>query len=74
MREEIGVKIDQIEIVKQLNPQDVRTGFQIYPFVAFIPSDSYFQIDKYEVDKIIKVPIIKLLDTSCYKMVNIKRK
>jgi len=70
--EEIGVKIDQIEMVKQLNPQDVRTGFQIHPFVAFIPSNSYFQIDKYEVDKIIKVPIIKLLDTSCYKMINIK--
>ena len=34
VEEEIGVKIDQIEIVKQLNPQDVRTGFQIYPFVA----------------------------------------
>ena len=59
-------------MVKQLNPQDVRTGFQIHPFVAFIPSNSYFQIDKYEVDKIIKVPIIKLLDTSCYKMINIK--
>ena len=72
VREEIGIKIEQIEMVKQLKPQDVRTGFQIHPFVAFIPSDSYFQIDKYEVDKIIKVPIIKLLDTSCYRMVNIK--
>ena len=65
--EEIGVKIDQIEMVKQLNPQDVRTGFQIHPFVAFIPSDSYFQIDTYEVDKIIKVPIIDFLILAAIK-------
>ena len=70
--EEIGIKIEQIEMVKQLEPQDVRTGFQIHPFVAFIPSESFFQIDKYEVDKIIKIPIIKLLDTTCYKMINVK--
>jgi 8-oxo-dGTP pyrophosphatase MutT (NUDIX family) len=70
--EEIGIKFEQIEMVKQLKPQDVRTGFQIHPFVAFIPSDSNFQIDKYEVDRIIKVPIIKLLDTSCYKMINVR--
>lgn len=60
--EEIGLKAEDVEILGELDDTPTRTsGFNISPFVAFIPHPYEFRLNHFEIDEIFSVPISDLL-------------
>jgi len=55
--EEIGIKKKDIEILGKLKARNTTTGFYIFPFVGFIHSLDELQINKFEVERIIYIPV-----------------
>ncbi len=77
-KEEIGLKKDGIEILGELEAENTTTGFYIYPFVSFIHNLDEIQINKFEVDRIIYIPLNWLRNpknsyTEIYKGQNTER-
>ncbi len=58
--EEIGIKKKDIEILGKLEARNTTTGFYIYPFVGFVHNLNGIQINKFEVERIIYIPLIWL--------------
>ena len=65
--EEIGLAPGDVDVLGELD--DVPTAssnYVISPFVGAIPYPYKFQLDKWETEELIEVPIASLLDTDCY--------
>lgn len=64
--EEIGLRIEDVEILGELDDElTTISNYIVSPFVAMIPWPYQFQINKREVDELIQVPISALLDKDC---------
>jgi 8-oxo-dGTP pyrophosphatase MutT (NUDIX family) len=60
--EELGLKTRDVEIVGELDDTPTTTsGFNISPFVAFIPYPYKFSLSPYEISEVFNVPISALL-------------
>jgi 8-oxo-dGTP pyrophosphatase MutT (NUDIX family) len=76
--EEIGLAAEDIQVLGELDDQEsVTTNFLITPFPAVIPYPYDFQLDRYEVHKLLEVPIATLLaqndqpgETTTYRKIN----
>jgi 8-oxo-dGTP pyrophosphatase MutT (NUDIX family) len=61
-REEIGLKSEDAEIVGDLdNTPTTTSGYNISPFVAFIPYPYKFTLSPYEITEIFSIPVSALL-------------
>ncbi len=60
--EEIGLKTEDVEILGELDDTPTRaSGFNISPFVGFIPYPYEFSLNRFEIDEIFSVPVSDLL-------------
>lgn len=67
-REEIGLKAKDAEIVGELDDTPTTTsGYNIAPFVAFIPYPYKFVLSPYEITDIFSVPVPTLLHKASRK-------
>lgn len=60
--EEIGLKRDHVEIVAELDPYIIGTGFIVTPVVGLIDPKASFSPDPFEVAEIFEVPLSFLLE------------
>lgn len=61
-REEVGLKAEDIEIVGELDDTPTTTsGYNISPFVAFIPYPYKFKLSPFEISEIFSIPVSALL-------------
>lgn len=61
-REEVGLKAEDVDIVGELDDTPTTTsGFNISPFVAFIPYPYKFTMSPFEISEIFSVPFSALL-------------
>jgi len=66
--EEIGLRTEDVEVLGELDDEITTTSnYIVSPFVAVIPWPYRFQMNEYEVDEIIEIPVQALLDESCIK-------
>jgi len=66
--EEIGLRTGDIEILGELDDiLTIGTNYIISPFVAIIPWPYEFEVDRWETEEIIEVPISALLDEGCVR-------
>jgi len=64
--EEIGLRTGDNEILGELDDiLTIGTNYIISPFVAAIPWPYEFEVDRWETEEIIEVPISALLDEGC---------
>jgi 8-oxo-dGTP pyrophosphatase MutT (NUDIX family) len=64
--EEIGLRLEDIDVLGELDDEVTTTSnYIVSPFVGMIPWPYQFQINKYEVNEIIEVPIQALLNKDC---------
>jgi 8-oxo-dGTP pyrophosphatase MutT (NUDIX family) len=60
--EEIGLAVDDIQILGELDDQEsITTNYVITPFLALIPHPYHFRLDGHEVQELLEVPISALL-------------
>lgn len=62
--EEIGIKPDHINIIGELAPLKTVTGFEIFPYVAFIDQRFTLHVDLQEVSTVFEAPFTHFLDRS----------
>jgi 8-oxo-dGTP pyrophosphatase MutT (NUDIX family) len=72
--EEIGLNSHSINIIGQLLPYEVISGYIVTPIIAFITKDQDYVIDKNEVAEIFQVPLQYFLDFNNHYVVNIERR
>ena len=60
--EEMGIKREDVEVIRQLDQVSTRSGFAITPFVGAIPPGYPFASSNIEVAEILEVPLAELLD------------
>src|SRR4030042_3858738 len=61
-REEIGLKVEDAEIVGELDDTPTTTsGYNISPFVAFIPYPYKFVLSPFEITEFFSIPVSALL-------------
>ncbi|MBW1711678.1 MAG: CoA pyrophosphatase [Deltaproteobacteria bacterium] len=60
-QEEIGVKDSDVELVGRLRPTRTVSNYLVQPFVGIIPYPYPFQLNSFEVDSLVKVPLDQLL-------------
>lgn len=73
-QEEIGLRIDNIEIVGQLHSYQTISGYIVTPIVAFITVEQEFNIDHNEVAEIFQVPLHHFLNTDNHHSLHIRQK
>lgn len=59
--EEIGLEATDVEILGELDDYATTSGFNISPFVGFIPHPYEFRLNPYEIDDVFSVPVSVLL-------------
>ncbi|MEI6896050.1 MAG: CoA pyrophosphatase [Psychromonas sp.] len=64
--EEIGIEGHLIEIIGQLSPLKTTSGFEVFPFVAFVESNFTLKVDAQEVKSVFEVPLRFLLEDQNY--------
>lgn len=72
--EEIGVPPEFINIIGQLHPYQTISGYQIFPVVGFIDSQSSYIADKNEVSEIFHVPLRHFLNFNNHLSIEMKHK
>ena len=66
--EEVGLKAGDIEILGELDDMlTIGSGYIISPFVAVIPWPYQFEVDNWETEEVIEVPLSVLLDRDCIR-------
>jgi 8-oxo-dGTP pyrophosphatase MutT (NUDIX family) len=65
--EEIGVACESMEILFRLDQIVTMTGFRITPFLGLIAPGGRFAPNSEEVEKIIMVPLVKVLNQDNYR-------
>ncbi len=67
-REEVGLEPQDAQILGELDDFDtVVTGFRVRPVVAVVPSRYPFRPDPREVERLIHIPLARLLDPSIFR-------
>ncbi len=59
--EEIGLEAKDVEILGELDDYATTSGFNVSPFVGFIPHPYEFRLNPYEIDDVFSVPVSVLL-------------
>jgi 8-oxo-dGTP pyrophosphatase MutT (NUDIX family) len=63
--EEIGLQAKDVELIGELDDTPTKTtGFNISPFVAFIPYPYSFVRNSHEIDEILDIPLAAFMDTA----------
>jgi NTP pyrophosphohydrolases including oxidative damage repair enzymes len=65
-QEEIGVPPEQVEVVGRLDQIVTVTNFLITPHVGIIEGDVSFEISPVEVERLVLVPLAKVVDINSY--------
>ena len=65
--EEIDLMADRVEVLGELDDVVTISNYIISPFVAIIPWPYPFQVDRWETEEIIEIPISALLDKDCLR-------
>jgi|TARA_B110000908_G_C10250113_1_gene451461 8-oxo-dGTP pyrophosphatase MutT (NUDIX family) len=73
-QEEIGLNINEIEIVGQLHPYQTISGYIVTPIIAFISAKQNYIMDDNEVAEIFQVPLHHFLNTDNHHSINIVQK
>ena len=60
--EEMGIKREDVEVIRQLDQVATRSGFAITPLVGTIPPSYPFASSNIEVAEILEIPLTELLD------------
>ena len=60
--EEMGVLINDVEVLGKLNSVPTSSHFLITPYVATIPNPYKFELNRAEVESVIEVPITSLIE------------
>ena len=60
--EEIGISSDLIEVIGQLTPINTTSGFEVFPFVAFVEQRFNLKVDTQEVRSVFELPLAFLLN------------
>jgi len=60
--EEVGVKVQDVEILGKLDDMVTRSNFAVTPLVGTIPYPYSFKINEIEVAELLEVPLSHLLD------------
>ena len=60
--EEIGLEMDSVEILGELDDSVTITNFRICPYVGIIPYPYPFRLSTFEVERLIELPLDLLLD------------
>ncbi len=60
--EEIGVGREEVELLGRLDPLLTVTGFLVHPFVGTIPYPYDFRLNKFEVDRLLELPLTGLIE------------
>jgi 8-oxo-dGTP pyrophosphatase MutT (NUDIX family) len=60
--EEVGLRVEDVRLLGQMQPMPTLTRFMIYPFVGVIPYPYPFQSNPGEIDTLIEVPLAHLLN------------
>lgn len=66
-REEIGLNAAGVSVLGRLPDYVTRTGFDIAPFVAWLPADTAFAADGVEVARIFSVPLAYAMTSRNYR-------
>lgn len=61
--EEIGLKPDQVETLRQLSPVASRYGLKVTPFIGLVPEDVALVAEPGEIEAIFRVPLRFFLET-----------
>ncbi len=61
--EEIGLEVDPSKVIGCLPKVQTRTGFEITPFVAILPSLPELTVSEDEVHEVLEMPLTALLST-----------
>lgn len=65
--EEIGLEMDTVEILGELDDSVTITQFRICPYVGFIPYPYPFRLSRFEVERLIELPLALLLDSTRFQ-------
>jgi len=60
--EEIGISPHLLEVVGKLAPLNTTSGFEVFPFVAFVDNRFTLDVDSQEVKSVFELPLTFLLD------------
>jgi 8-oxo-dGTP pyrophosphatase MutT (NUDIX family) len=71
--EEIGLNAQAIEIIGQLPPYQVISGYLVTPVIAFISNKQNYIIDHNEVAEIFQVPLQHFLNTENHITITVER-
>jgi 8-oxo-dGTP pyrophosphatase MutT (NUDIX family) len=67
-QEEVGLARGDVEVLGELDEYDtVVTAFRVNPIVGIIPHPYDFKPDPFEVERLITVPLARLLDRSAFR-------
>ncbi len=69
--EEIGVRREDIGIIGRLDPIVTVTSYLVHPFVGLIPYPYEFKLNKFEVDRLIELPLERLIDEAGEQVGNV---
>lgn len=65
--EEIGVCLDEARVVAQLDQMVTISNFLVTPFVGILEPETQFQPNPEEVERLVVVPLAKVLDRQSYQ-------
>jgi len=54
--EEIGLEKENVDLVGEIDDMETLTGFQVTPFIGFIPHPFDFRLSRDEIEELIEVP------------------
>lgn len=70
--EEIGLSPERATIIGELLPCFTVSSFTVQPYAAWIGSDVQFRLDRYEVDKLIIIPLSFLMDPANHRLYHVR--
>lgn len=62
--EEVGVRPEDVRVIRRLDDVDTSTGYRVTPFLGSIPGGYPFVVSTVEVAELVEVPVAALLDGS----------
>lgn len=64
--EELGIEQSTVEVIQQLSPLIMSTGFVVYTIVGLIPHEEQYNLNKDEVGEVFTVPLRWFIDNEPY--------
>ena len=62
--EEVGVRPEDVRVLRRLDDVDTSTGYRVTPFLGAIPGGYPFVVSTVEVAELVEVPVAALVDGS----------